>query len=384
MSGVRAGDGRLALLAAGGTGGHLFPAQALAEELGQRGWHVHLATDARGGRFRDSFPAEAVHVLPAATVGARSPLALAKTAWTLMAGFFAAWSLIGRIKPSVAVGFGGYPTVPPILAAWARRVETCVHEQNAIMGRANRLLKRFVTAIAVGFPDTALVSRRDRWKVTHTGVPVRAAVVAAAARRYDKPDARGEFRLLVFGGSQGARVFADVVPEAVAGLSEEARGRLEMVQQARPEDMERVSQAYDGLGVKAEVAPFFADLPARIAAAHLVISRSGASTATELTVIGRPAILVPLPGAIDNDQLMNATALEHREAAWLMPQSAFTPEFLAQELERLMGNPEQLWHVAAAARALGRPDAVARLADLVDALAKGRRAMAAPQEETSS
>ena len=384
MSGVRGGDGHLALLTAGGTGGHLFPAQALAEELKLRGFRVHLATDARGGRFRDSFPAEAVHVLPAATIGARGPVALARTAWTLMVGFCAAWSLIGRIKPSVAVGFGGYPTVPPILAAWARRVATCVHEQNAIMGRANRLLKRFATAIAVGFPDTALIARRDRDKLTHTGVPVRAAVVTAAARRYSKPNARGVFRLLVFGGSQGARIFADVVPAAVAGLSEKARKRLEIVQQARAEDLERVSRAYAGLGVKAEVAEFFADLPARMAAAHLVISRSGASTATELTVIGRPAILVPLPGAIDNDQLMNASALERRKAAWLMPQSAFTPEFLAHELGQLIGDPDRLRKVAAAARALGRPDAVTHLADLVDALAVGRRAIAAPQRGTLS
>jgi UDP-N-acetylglucosamine--N-acetylmuramyl-(pentapeptide) pyrophosphoryl-undecaprenol N-acetylglucosamine transferase len=383
VNGVRGGKGHLALLAAGGTGGHLFPAQALAEELKQRGWHVHLATDARGGHFRDTFPAEAVHVLPAATFGEFDPLALARSAWTLMVGFCAAWSLMGRIRPSIAIGFGGYPTVPPILAAWTRRIATCVHEQNAIMGRANRLLKRFATAIAVGFPDTALVDPRDRAKLTHTGVPVRAAVVVAAERRYDEPLAGGKFRLLVFGGSQGARVFADVLPEAVAGLDEDARRRLEIVQQARPEDLDRVSRAYADLGVKAEVASFFADLPARIAAAHLVISRSGASTATELTVIGRPAILVPLPGAIDNDQLMNATALERSEAARLMPQSQFTPEFLAQELDRMMGDPEQLRNIAAAARALGRPDAAARLADLVDAISENRRSRPAPQKEMS-
>lgn len=383
MSEVRAGDRHRALLAAGGTGGHLFPAQALAEELTRRGWRVHLATDARGGRFRESFPAEAVHVLPAATIGGRSPLALVKTAWTILVGLCAAWSLIGRIKPSVALGFGGYPTVPPILAAWARRVAVCVHEQNAIMGRANRLLKRFATVIAVGFPDTALVGRHDRGKIAHTGVPVRAAVIAAAAMHYSEPEVNGKFRLLVFGGSQGARVFADVVPVAVAAMSEKARKRLEIVQQARPEDMQRVSQAYAGLGVTAEVAAFFADLPARIAAAHLVISRSGASTATELTVIGRPAVLVPLPGAIDNDQLMNATALERGQAARLMPQSTFTPDFLAQELERLMGDPEQLRKLATAARGLGRPDAVARLADLVDALVNGPQAIAMPQRELS-
>jgi len=384
VSGACEGNGRLALLAAGGTGGHLFPAQALAEELKRRGWRVHLATDARGGRYRDSFPAEAVHVLPAATIAARNPVALAATAWTLMTGFCAAWALIGRIGPSVAVGFGGYPTVPPILAAWARRVATCVHEQNAIMGRANRLLKRFATAIALGFADTRPIARRDRKKVRHTGVPVRAAVVAAAAKPYRKPDPNGAFRLLVFGGSQGARIFADVVPAAVAGLSGPRRKRLQIVQQARAEDIERVSQAYANLGVKAEVAAFFADLPARIAAAHLVISRSGASTATEITVIGRPAILVPLPGAIDDDQLMNATALQRHKAAWLMPQSAFTSDRLAHELERLMGDPDELQKVAAAARSLGRPDAVARLADLVDALAHNPRVAAELQRGAPS
>jgi len=193
------------------------------------------------------------------------------------------------------------------------------------------------------------------------------------------PDPDGAFRLLAFGGSQGARVFADVVPAAVAGLSEALRKRLDIVQQARPEDIERVSRAYAGSGVKAEVAPFFDDLPARMAAAQLIVSRSGASTATEITVIGRPAILVPLPGAIDNDQLMNATALQSSEAAWLMPQSAFTPDHLAHELERLMGDPETLEKVATAARALGRPDAVSRLADLVDALAQGLSVEAEPQ-----
>jgi UDP-N-acetylglucosamine--N-acetylmuramyl-(pentapeptide) pyrophosphoryl-undecaprenol N-acetylglucosamine transferase len=252
------------------------------------------------------------------------------------------------------------------------------------MGRANRLLKRFATAISLGFADTRLVTRRDRKKVRHTGVPVRAAVVAAAAKPFRKPDPNGAFRLLVFGGSQGARIFADVVPAASAVLSEARRKLLDIVQQARPEDIERVSQAYAKVGVNAEVAPFFADLPGRIAAAHLIISRSGASTATEITVIGRPAILVPLPGAIDNDQLINATALQQREAAWLMPQSVFTPELLAHELERLMSDPDDLQKVAAAARALGRPDAVARLADLVDALARNPRLTAGSQLGTLS
>jgi UDP-N-acetylglucosamine--N-acetylmuramyl-(pentapeptide) pyrophosphoryl-undecaprenol N-acetylglucosamine transferase len=359
---------KLALVCAGGTGGHLFPAQALAEELGRRGYAVHLATDKRGGGLKDRFPAQGVHVLPAATILSRSPLALIRTLSLLFSGFLKALSLIRHLKPDVVAGFGGYPTLPPLMAASALRAPSILHEQNAVMGRANRLLSRFADLVAVSFDEVERVPEGAKTRLRHTGIPVRGAVIAAAEKPFAVPRAGGPFSLLVFGGSQGARAFADLVPPAVALLDAETRHRLKVCQQARPEDVERVRAAYRQADVSAEVEPFYGDLPARMAAAHLVISRSGASTVAEVTVIGRPAILVPLPGAIDNDQLMNARALERADAACLMPQSALTPQVLAGRIAKLMGDAARLERIAANARALGRKDAVARLADLVEEL----------------
>lgn len=364
----------LALVCAGGTGGHLFPAQALAEELGRRGYVVHLATDKRGGGLKGSFPAEGVHVLPAATILSRSPLALIRTLSLLSAGFLKAVGLIRRLKPDVVAGFGGYPTLPPLMAASCLQVPSILHEQNAVMGRANRLLSRFANLVAVSFEDVERVPESAAPRLRHTGIPVRGAVVEAAETPYAAPGANQPFNLLVFGGSQGARAFAELVPPAVAGLDAELRHRLKVCQQARPEDVERVRAAYAKAGVAAEVAAFYGDLPVRMAEAHLVISRSGASTVAEVTVIGRPAILVPLPGAIDNDQLMNARALERAGAACLMPQSALTPQVLATRIAELMGDNAGLERLAAKAKALGREDAVARLADLVEELGGARNA----------
>ena len=359
------------LICAGGTGGHLFPAQALAEELERRGLVVHLATDARGGGLKGRFPAQGIHVLPAATIRSRSPIGLARTAATLAHGLVRAFFLIGRLGPRVVVGFGGYPTLPPLLAARLRRVPSILHEQNAVMGRANRFLSRFADAVAVSFEAMDLVPEAARGKLRHTGIPVRGAVFEAARLVYDVPLASGALRLLVFGGSQGAHAFSQLVPEALAALPETLRRRLSVVQQARPEDVERVRAAYGKAGIPAVVEPFFDDLPRRMAQAHLVISRSGASTVAELTVIGRPAVLVPLPGAIDNDQLMNARALERAHAARLMPQSGLTAEALCAGIGELLGDSGKLAEIAAAARALGRQDAVARLADLVAEMGAG-------------
>lgn len=358
----------MALVCAGGTGGHLFPAQALAEELDRRGYGVHLATDKRGGGLKGSFPAQGVHVLPAATILSRSPLALVRTLSLLFAGFLKALGLIRRLKPDVVAGFGGYPTLPPLMAARALRVPSILHEQNAVMGRANRLLSRFADRVAASFEEVERVPGGALCKLRHTGIPVRGAVIEAAKTPFTAPGGNESFNLLVFGGSQGARAFAELVPPAIAMLDGGLRRRLKICQQARPEDLERVRAAYDEAGIDAEVEPFYADLPARMAAAHLVISRSGASTIAEVTVIGRPAILVPLPGAIDNDQLMNARALERADAACLMPQSTLTPQVLSARIAELMGDTVGLERIAAKARALGRKDAVARLADLVEEL----------------
>lgn len=375
MSAPAAGKG-LVLLSAGGTGGHLFPAQALAEALIARGWRVDLVTDERGDRYGGTFPAQAVHIIPAATVRGGNPLTYAKTAAILGIGVIRAMLLIGRLKPKVVAGFGGYPTLAPLIAASMRGVKCLIHDQNAVMGRANRMLADRVDVVATSFPKVHMLGEANAGKAVRTGAPVRAAVLAAAAP-YDPPAPGGSFRLLVFGGSQGARIFSDVVPGAVARLDETHRQRLSIVQQCRAEDIERVRMAYEAIGVQATLAPFFADLPVEIARSHLVVARSGASTVAELAVIGRPAILVPLPHAIDNDQLLNATALAQAKGGWLLPQPSFTPHRLAEELAARMDGPEALAAAAEAAKAVGNPRAAETLADVVEALAEGRSMPAA-------
>ncbi|TCT06708.1 undecaprenyldiphospho-muramoylpentapeptide beta-N-acetylglucosaminyltransferase [Aquabacter spiritensis] len=360
---------QLALLAAGGTGGHLFPAEALAAALEARGLRVDLATDHRAARYVGAFPAGRMHILPSETVRGRSPVALAKTAYALASGLLAGLALMRRLKPAVVVGFGGYPTLPPLVAARLRGVPTLIHEANGVMGRANRLLAPRVTAIATGFPGICAGEPALAEKAVWTGNPLRAAVISAAALPF--PPTGEAFRLLVFGGSQGARVMADVVPDAVARLEPALRARLRVVQQARPEDIERVREAYARAGVAADIAPFFKDLPERMAQAHLVISRSGASTVAELAAIGRPAVLVPLPHALDQDQAANARLIERAGGALLVPQDAFTPERVAGELRRLAADPHALTAMAEAARSAGALDAADRLADLVVHLARG-------------
>jgi UDP-N-acetylglucosamine--N-acetylmuramyl-(pentapeptide) pyrophosphoryl-undecaprenol N-acetylglucosamine transferase len=352
----------LILLAAGGTGGHLFPAEALAVALGKRGASVDLATDQRAAHFK--FSARTVHVIPSATVRGRDPVSLARTATLLTLGTAKAWTLLGRIKPNVVVGFGGYPTVPPLLAANWRGVPTVLHEQNGVMGRANRLLAPRVTAIATGFPTLKNINRHWRTKMTFTGNPVRPHVVAAAAASYAARD-DGKLRLLVFGGSQGARVMSEIVPAAIGLLNATLGRRLSIVQQARAEDVEAVRANYGRLGVTAEIAPFFSDLPARMAAAHLVISRSGASTVAELSAIGRPAILVPLPHALDQDQFVNAGVLQTAGGAIRIEQHDFTPARLAAEITALSNDPPLLARMAQAAKGCGTIDAAERLAELV-------------------
>jgi UDP-N-acetylglucosamine--N-acetylmuramyl-(pentapeptide) pyrophosphoryl-undecaprenol N-acetylglucosamine transferase len=355
------------LVAAGGTGGHLFPAEALAAALIQRGIPVHLATDRRAARYGGAFDDESIHVIASATLRARNPFAMIRTASMLGVGLLQARALLGRIKPAAVIGFGGYPTIPPVLAAAWRGVPSLIHDSNAVIGRANRLLAPRVTAIATTFPDVLRDTPALAAKAALTGNPVRQAVVAAAAAPY--PALGDPLRLLVFGGSQGARIMADIVPAAIKFLPPELHGRLAIVQQAREEDLARVRDAYAGLSVAAEVAPFFADLPARMAASHLIVSRSGASTVAELAAIGRPAILVPLPHALDQDQFANAGVLEGVGGAIRLAQDAFTPQRLAGEIAALAAAPQRLATMAAAAHSLGRLDAADRLAELVLAVA---------------
>jgi UDP-N-acetylglucosamine--N-acetylmuramyl-(pentapeptide) pyrophosphoryl-undecaprenol N-acetylglucosamine transferase len=351
------------LVTAGGTGGHLFPAEALATVLNKRGIVVHLATDRRAARFGGAFTEQSVHVVASATLRARNPVAVAQTGAKLGLGFAQAWMLIGRIKPAAVIGFGGYPTIPPVLVAVWRGVPSLIHDANAVIGRANRFLAPRVSAIATTFPDVFSAAPDLAAKATLVGNPVRDAVVNAAATPFPAP--ADPLRLLIFGGSQGARVMADIVPAAIGLLDGDLRARLAVAQQARDEDLGRVREAYTKLGVAAETAPFFADLPARIAASHLVIARSGASTVAELAAIGRPSILVPLPHALDQDQFANAGVLARSGGALRLVQSDFTPQRLAAEIANLAAAPARLAAMAAAARSLGRLDAAERLADLV-------------------
>jgi UDP-N-acetylglucosamine--N-acetylmuramyl-(pentapeptide) pyrophosphoryl-undecaprenol N-acetylglucosamine transferase len=353
----------LVLLAAGGTGGHLFPAQALAEALAKRGVPVALATDRRAAHYE--FSAQSVHVIPSATVRGRDPISLARTVLTLGAGVWRALRVIGTVKPSAVVGFGGYPTVPPLYAATLRGVPTVLHEQNGVMGRANKLLAGRVTAIATGFATVQKLDSSLASKTTFTGNPIRPAVVSAAQTPFSLPDTYGDLRLVVFGGSQGAQVMSDVVPAAIERLDAALRARLAIVQQARPEDIDRVRETYRRLGVRAETETFIKDMPARLAAAHLVVSRSGASTVAELSAIGRPGILVPLPHALDQDQFFNAGMLEQAGGAIRLVQKDFTPERLAADISALAGDPERLAAMAQAAKSAGTVDAAERLADLV-------------------
>ncbi len=293
------------------------------------------------------------------------PLAFARTGLILGGGIVKAWFLLGRLRPTAVVGFGGYPTIPPVMAATLRAIPTVIHEQNAVMGRANRLLAPRVTAIATGFPGVTASEPVLAAKSTCVGNPVRPAVIDAAAVPYSAPDPAGPLRLLVFGGSQGARIMADIVPYAVERLEPALWARLHIVQQARQEDVGRVKNAYAQLRISAEVAAFFSDLPARMAASHLVVSRSGASTVAELGAVGRPAILVPLPHALDQDQMANATVLERVGGAIRLAQTEFTPDRLAAEISALAAEPDRLAAMAAAARSIGTLDAADRLADLV-------------------
>lgn len=358
-------NANLVMLAAGGTGGHLFPAFALAEELGHRGYAVELATDMRGDRYGTGFPARKVHQLPTATLAGSDPIAAAKTAITLARGVAAAYRLLGETAPAAVVGFGGYPSFAPLMAARMKGIPCALHEQNAVLGRANRLLAKRVTKIATSFENVRFVDGALQAKAVFTGNPVRAQVLAARRPYYEPPDGMGPLRLVVFGGSQGARFFADTLPSAIALLPLTVKARLLVVQQAREEDMDRVREGYAATGVRVELAPFFRDLPERLAAAHLVVGRAGASTISELTVLGRPSILVPLPHAVDNDQLQNARRLADAGGALCIEQKTLSAERLAAELTKLFESPPLLASMADAAEGQGRPDAVTRLADLV-------------------
>ena len=357
------------LLAAGGTGGHLFPAAALAVALEKRGVRIELATDDRALKYGADFPAEAVHTIPAGTPTSAGLVAKGLAGLALGRGAVASFWLLRRVRPAAVVGFGGYPTVPPLLIAAFLKIPTVLHEANAVMGRANRFLSGRVTAIASGFPDLAGLDAASERKYVVTGNPLRPAVLEAAKLPYPGFGG-GKLNLLVTGGSQGARVMADVAPAALGLLTADERARLELTMQARGEDKARVAGACAALGLTVELAEFFADLPARMGRAHLIVGRSGASTASEIAAIGRPSILVPFPHALDQDQAANARQLAESGAAIVVPQSEFTDLRLAALLKEALAEPQRLVAAAAAAKAAGVTDAAERLAELVESVAR--------------
>lgn len=353
----------LIVLAAGGTGGHMFPAEALAGELVGRGVTVALVTDKRGQAFDNRLPGVALHRIRAGRPGAgiaSRVLAVCEIAL----GLLAARRILRSLAPAAAVGFGGYPSVPTMMAAARLGLPTVIHEQNARLGRANRWLTPRMKRIATSFAQVDGLAQTERARIVETGNPVRLAIVAERGQPYAPPVA-GPINLLIIGGSQGARILSTVVPAGLALLPASIKARLAVTQQARPEDANAVRRAYETSGIRAEIATFFADVPVRMARAHLVISRAGASSVAELCVIGRPAILVPYRHAADDHQTANAEALAAAGAAWVMSEQSFTPPALAQRLETVFAQPALLAAAAASAQRHGRPDAARRLADLV-------------------
>ncbi|MGB3148781.1 MAG: UDP-N-acetylglucosamine--N-acetylmuramyl-(pentapeptide) pyrophosphoryl-undecaprenol N-acetylglucosamine transferase [Paracoccaceae bacterium] len=358
-------QGPMLLIAAGGTGGHMFPAQALAEEMLARGWRVKLSTDARGARYAGGFPAAVVIEEVSAASFARGGIgAKLMTPVRIWAGIRAAMAAMRADRPAVVVGFGGYPSVPALAAAVWLRLPRMIHEQNGVLGRVNRLFARRVDRLACGTWPTALPKGVEG---DHTGNPVRAAVLERAGAAYIPP---GDYpiSLLVIGGSQGARILSDVVPEAVAALPEPIRRNLRVAHQARDEDRARAAAAYQAAGIAAEVEPFFADVPRRLAEAQLVISRAGASSVAEIAVVGRPSILIPFAAAAADHQTANARVLAEAGAALVLSEAALDPARLAGEMAAILSAPDSASAMAARALALSIPDAALRLATLVEAL----------------
>ncbi|PYD47830.1 undecaprenyldiphospho-muramoylpentapeptide beta-N-acetylglucosaminyltransferase [Novacetimonas pomaceti] len=354
------------IIAAGGTGGHFFPAEALACELVRRGRDVALMTDRRAGmRQNGIFAGRPQFVLPGAGIAGRGITRAARAALALAHGAWRARAILRGLRPVAVVGFGGYPSVPPLLGArlmGRERPLIFVHEGNAVMGRANAFLARWASGIATSFPVVAKLPRGV--PVTLTGMPVRPDIAALHDAIYSP--STGTIRLLVWGGSLGARIFSDVVPAALAGLPPALRARIEVTQQARAEDVERVRAAYAESGIPARVAPFLDNVPELLRDAHLVIGRAGGSSVAEVTVAGRPAILVPLPIAASDEQSANARALVEAGAAWMIPQAELTPQRLGAQLTELLSDRDALSRAAAAARGIGRPDAAAHLADMIE------------------
>ena len=358
------------ILAAGGTGGHMVPAHALAAELTDRKIGVALITDDRGARFPGLFDGVPVHVLPAGRLGG-GPLGWIKALGAVVRGRRQARALYREFKPDAVVGFGGYPAFPALLAASASNIPTILHEQNAVLGRVNRLLAGEAAAIATAYPEVARLKATHRSKVVLVGNPVRESVKRLGEAPLPPFDEAAPLKILVTGGSQGASILGTVVPAGLGAMEPGIRHRLQVVQQCRPDDVVAVREAYAGLKIPAELMTYITDMPAKLAEAHLVIARAGASTIAELTAAGRPAILVPLPSATDDHQTANAREMAKAGGARMIVQDEFTPEMLAKQIEALAHDPEALANAAARSLSVGRPNAASDLADLVERIAGG-------------
>jgi UDP-N-acetylglucosamine--N-acetylmuramyl-(pentapeptide) pyrophosphoryl-undecaprenol N-acetylglucosamine transferase len=375
---------KLIVLAAGGTGGHMFPAQALARELLARGQRVALITDRRGGGFGPDLAEVETFQIAAAAITGGDLWRKFRGGLDLAHGYLQARGLLKRLKADVVVGFGGYASLPTVMAAAHLHLPVVLHEQNAVVGRANRMVAGKARSIATSFDEVQGISEADLQKVVVTGNPVRPAIAQLGGRPYALPGEKTRLKLLVVGGSQGARVFNNLVPEAITLLDDRLRSRLDLVQQVRGSDLEDMQETYRRVGVRATLKPFFDDIPDRLKQAHLVISRSGASTVAELAAAGRPAIMVPYPFAADDHQTGNAQALANAGGGWLMPQSALTAEALAERLASLFHNPAALARAARCASEFARRDAAVMLADMVCAAGKSNGQPGEAREEKAA
>jgi UDP-N-acetylglucosamine--N-acetylmuramyl-(pentapeptide) pyrophosphoryl-undecaprenol N-acetylglucosamine transferase len=355
----------LILLSSGGTGGHIFPAQAVAETLLARGYKLALVTDRRGSAYKGALMAIDTYAIQAAGVSGRGPFAKIAALGRLTAGYFQARRLLRYLKPNVIVGFGGYPTIPALLAASHLGIKSTIHEQNAVLGRANRILAPRATRIATAFKTTAFLRNADQIKAVWTGNPVRPEIVAMRDNAFPELGDGSPIRLLITGGSQGAAIFSAIVPTALSNLPADLRQRLHVTQQCREEDLTEVHKTYAKAGITADLSSFFEDIPQHLAAAHLLICRAGASTIAELATAGRPAILVPYPHAIDDHQTVNAARLCDSGGGWLMPDTDFTAETLSARLVSLFAMEKTLTMAARCAAQIGMPEATEKLADVI-------------------
>ncbi len=361
-------DGQCIALTSGGTGGHMFPAVSLARALVRRGAKVVFFTDARAARYTENLEGVTTILLPAGGVAGKGLRGRISGLLRLALGTWQARGHLKKIRPAAVIGFGGYASIPATVSAKGLHIPMAIHEQNAVLGRANRVVAKSATRIATSFPEVRMISDADKSRVIWTGNPVRPEIAALANIPYHAPEDNGPVNLLITGGSQGARILSEILPEAIIRLPDDLKARLHVTQQARAEDLDQVNKTYEGSGVDVTLKPFFDDIPERLRDAHLVIARSGASTVAELTVAGRPSLLVPLPHAIDDHQRYNAEQVEQAGGAWMLSQERFTVEIVSERLAKLLTGPSALARAAEGARSAARANAAERLADMVVAM----------------